>query len=82
MDSFNTAEVYILDLPYSADIGYSYRIDPSMRDKIKVGSFVCVPFGRSNKLSAGLVGRLYQNTDRGNCQIYSKSISREGKGDI
>ncbi len=74
MDSFNTAEVYILDLPYSADIGYSYRIDPSMRDKIKVGSFVCVPFGRSNKLSAGLVGRLYQNTDRGAKLKYISSM--------
>ncbi|MBE6543053.1 MAG: primosomal protein N' [Ruminococcaceae bacterium] len=63
MEQFNTAEVYILDLPYSADIGYSYRIDPSLKDRIKLGSFVCVPFGRNNKLCAGVVGRMYTCID-------------------
>ena len=63
MDIFNTAEVYILDLPYSADIGYSYKVDSSLIKDIKPGTFVCVPFGKSNKLCTGIVGRTYFNSD-------------------
>ncbi len=68
----NTAEVYILDLPYSADKAYSYRIDPSLADKIKAGVFVCVPFGRTNKLSTGIVGRVFFSSDN---KIKLKSIT-------
>lgn len=59
--SHNTAGVHVLDLPYHADIEYSYRISPQMRDEIGVGSFVFVPFGRSNKLCPAVVTSLYSD---------------------
>lgn len=55
---YNTAGVHVLDLPYHTDIEYSYSISDRIRDEIEVGSFVFVPFGRSNKLSAAVVTSL------------------------
>lgn len=60
---YTTAGVHVLDLPYHADIEYSYSINSQLRDEIKIGSFVFVPFGRSNKLCPAVVTSLSAQRD-------------------
>ena len=43
-----TAEVYILDVPYSADNLYSYHV-PKELEHVRKGSIVEVPFGKGNR---------------------------------
>ncbi len=51
------AFVYIIDIAYGIDKKYSYFIPYELREQIKVGSVVVVPFGNGNKrMSAVVVG--------------------------
>ncbi len=51
------AFVHITDVPYGIDRQYSYYLPYELRDEIKIGSVVVVPFGNSNKrVSAVVVG--------------------------
>ncbi|MBR6776300.1 MAG: DEAD/DEAH box helicase family protein, partial [Clostridia bacterium] len=47
--------VRITDIAYSADKGYAYMVPPSMRDTLRKGSIVLVPFGHGNRLRKGIV---------------------------
>jgi primosomal protein N' (replication factor Y) len=49
------AQLYLLDNPYCIDGTYDYFIPHSMRGEIGRGSFVLVPFGRSNRRHMALV---------------------------
>ncbi len=55
---FEYARLYLLDNPYSIDVTYDYFIPHSMRGEIGRGSFVSVPFGRSNRRQMALVWEL------------------------
>jgi len=55
---FEYAKLYLLDNPYSIDSTYDYFIPHSMRGEIGRGSFVSVPFGRSNRRQMALVWEL------------------------
>ena len=52
---YATADVYILDNPFSIDRSYAYYIPADMTDEVTEGAFVTVPFGRSNRKQLGLV---------------------------
>ena len=52
---------HILDVPYHADIEYSYRISEGLLDSVKIGSIVIVPFGASNKQVTAIVTGIYEN---------------------
>ncbi len=52
---FEYAGVYLLDNPYSIDAQYDYFIPLDIRGEISRGSFVTVPFGRSNRRQLALV---------------------------
>lgn len=56
--SFEYARVYILDNPYSIDDTYEYFIPIQLRPSVIRGSFVMVPFGRSNRKQMALVWEL------------------------
>lgn len=47
--------VYLLDSVYSMDTSYDYFVPIDIRDKIKRGSFVTVPFGRANRKQLAVV---------------------------
>ena len=55
---YEYAKLYLLDNPYSIDGTYDYFIPHSMRGEIGRGSFVSVPFGRSNRRQMALVWEL------------------------
>ena len=54
---FEYATVYLLDVPIFLDNGYDYYIPSELRDTLKVGSFVNVPFGNSNRATLAVVWR-------------------------
>ncbi len=49
------AKVYLLDNPYSIDNEYDYYIPLELREGVRRGSFVTVPFGRGNRGQMGIV---------------------------
>lgn len=49
------AKVYILDVPYHADIAYSYYIPDEIASQVCPGAVVEVPFGRGNRRMSGIV---------------------------
>ena len=55
---FEYATVYLLDVPVFLDNGYDYYIPSELRDFVKVGSFVNVPFGNSNRATLAVVTEL------------------------
>ena len=55
---FEYACVYLLDNPYCIDCTYDYFIPPELRGEIGRGSFVAVPFGRSNRRQMAVVWEL------------------------
>ncbi len=63
------ASVYILDLPYSVDRAFEYFIPPYLRDKIRVGGFVTVPFGGGNRRTIALVFALSDKSSFDNKKI-------------
>lgn len=51
----SVAGVYILDIPYHADIAYSYRIPAYLDETVVPGTVVEVSFGRGNRSVTGIV---------------------------
>ena len=49
------ARVCLLDAPYAIDRAFDYFIPTSMREAVKRGSFVTVPFGKGNRSRLGVV---------------------------
>lgn len=52
---YNAARIYVMDAPFHIDKDYLYYIPEELRDSVKVGSFVIVPFGGGNRKQFGLV---------------------------
>ena len=52
---FEYAEVHLLDNPYCIDRAFDYFLIPELREQIRVGDFVTVPFGTANRKRIGLV---------------------------
>ena len=52
------AGVYLLDAPYAIDRVYDYAIPRPLEDEVHRGSFVTVPFGKSNHRRLALVTEL------------------------
>ena len=50
-----TARVYILDAPYHIDKAYDYIIPDDLRDEIRAGAFVALPFGSGSRPHKALV---------------------------
>ncbi len=57
---FEYAAIYILDNPYNIDGTYDYFIPHNLRGEVKRGSFVSVPFGRSNRRQMALIWELIE----------------------
>ena len=55
---FEYATVYLLEVPVFLDNGYDYYIPKELREDIKRGSFVNVPFGNSNRANLAVVTEL------------------------
>ncbi len=49
------AFVHIIDIAYGIDRAYTYLVPQDLRDEIKIGSVVVVPFGNSNKKVSAVV---------------------------
>ena len=49
------AGLHILKSPYHIDNAFDYFVPVQLRDTVKVGDFVTVPFGNSNKREIALV---------------------------
>ena len=60
------AGVYLLDIPFSADIMYTYYIPGDLLDKIVRGAFVVVPFGGGNRKQNAIVFELSEKTEAKN----------------
>ena len=54
-------KAHILDVPYHADIEYSYTVPAELEGQIGVGSLVIVPFGKSDKQRVALVTGIYND---------------------
>lgn len=57
------ARVHILDMPYKADKAYDYYIPPRLRQSLRVGSLVDVPFGNGNRRQTGVVVAEYDRPE-------------------
>ena len=55
--------VYILDAAYQFDKIFDYYINEETRDKIKLGSYIIVPFGGGNKRRFAVVWELKNSTE-------------------
>ena len=56
MDNSLCASVYVLDnIPYHVDKPYDYLVPDDLRDEIRAGAFVAVPFGRGDRKRRALV---------------------------
>ena len=54
---------HILDVPYHADVEYTYKIPNELLDRVQIGSLVIVPFGAANKQKTAVVTALDSQTD-------------------
>ena len=57
-------KVHILDVPYHADIEYSYIISDELCDSVHIGSLIVVPFGPSNKQVTAVVTAIENSTEQ------------------
>jgi len=57
------ARVYLLDAPFCIDKLYDYYIPPELRDKVRKGCFVSLPFGGGNRQRIAVVFELSENSD-------------------
>ncbi len=60
---FEYAGIYLLDNPYFIDRAFDYFLPPELRNTLKVGDFVTVPFGTANHRRIGLVTSLKKKPD-------------------
>ena len=58
------ARVYLLDNPYFLDRAFEYFIPSELRERIREGDFVTVPFGTSNRKKLGLVCELCDTPEK------------------
>ena len=57
------AGICLLDVPHALDRVFDYTVPDTLRDVVSVGSFVSVPFGRSNRVQSGIVLSLSDVTE-------------------
>ena len=58
-EACNVASIYIIGVPYHVDRLYDYRIPPAVKNDIRRGSLVTVPFGRSSRKTYAIVDSLH-----------------------
>ncbi len=63
------ASVYILDLPFALDRVFDYYLPGEMREKVRVGGFVTVPFGGGNRRTLAVVTALSEK-----CSLDEKTV--------
>ncbi len=56
--NYEYVSVYLLDSPYAIDTSYDYFVPIDLRGKVQRGSFVTVPFGRTNRKQMAIVWEL------------------------
>lgn len=59
----NRAGVYILDVPSGIDRMFDYFVPEELREELREGMFVCVPFGRGNRAMTAVVFELSYKED-------------------
>ena len=57
------ASVYVLDVPYFLDHTFDYIVSPGLRDQVKPGRLVTIPFGPGNRKTTGVVVALKETMD-------------------
>ena len=57
------ARVYLLDTPYAIDRAFDYFIPSSLRQAVRRGCFVTVPFGKGNRSRLGVVTDFTERTE-------------------
>ena len=57
--------VYLLDNPFCIDKAYTYILPPDIEGEVREGSFVMVPFGKSNRKQLALVVSVTSNIPEG-----------------
>lgn len=72
----NCIQVAVDNLVYSADKLYSYAVPDFLSNEIKVGMRVMVPFGRSNKLTPGIVIGTGLTQDCSNFKLVTEVIDK------
>lgn len=70
------ARVYLLDTLYHIDKLYDYYIPDLLRDKVEVGGFVVVPFGRATRRFIALVAELAYESDCSELKTVINTINR------
>ncbi|MBQ2765423.1 MAG: primosomal protein N' [Clostridia bacterium] len=60
----SVAGVYIIDIPFHADIAYRYRIPGYLEDTVVAGSVVEVSFGKGNRSVTGIVAYTDDSDDK------------------
>lgn len=56
------ANVHILDVPFAVDRAFDYYLPGEFRERVRVGSFVVVPFGAGNRRRLAIVIGLSDST--------------------
>ena len=56
-------KAHIFDVPYHADIEYSYAIPSELLGEISVGALIIVPFGTANKPKTAIVTELFSDNE-------------------
>ncbi len=74
----NTATVYVLDVPYSADRPFDYFLPEDMRSVLREGMFVSVPFGRGNRQMTAVVFGLRYTEDVSKLKAVEKILEAGG----
>ena len=60
--NYEYVSVYLLDSPYAIDTSYDYFVPIDLRGQIKRGSFITVPFGRTNRKQMGIVWEMLSSS--------------------
>ena len=71
------ARVYLLDAPFCIDRAYDYYIPSEMKDSVKAGSFVSVPFGNSNRPKLAVVFELLEKTELAEAKPITATVSSD-----
>lgn len=71
------AGVRIIDMPYKADMTYSYFVPVTMWDSIYRGRIVSVPFGNGNRRMAGIITEVVSESSD---NVLSKNFSKRSGG--
>ncbi len=71
------AGVRIIDMPYKADMTYSYFVPVTMWDSIYRGRIVSVPFGNGNRRMAGIITEVVSESSD---NALSKSLAEQAHG--